>query len=263
VKRLLFFAGLLCPFSPSQAEEADDALARQLVSTLRDPRLGLWTRVEAARSIEKLGPKASAVVPELTAQLRLLRGREHEALQESVIDALGQMGTSARAAIPTFALASNRSTDIDQAIKRSTILILGASDSQDVGTLIGQLSSQDASIRLRVAKALGLLGPAALISIPDLVLVLGDADGDVRRAAQVALRLIQPDGRPGEAIVKSIALDLKDPDPVIRATALRALGKLGPLAISATPAIESLLGDSDPDVKRSAVDALTRVARPQ
>ncbi len=244
-----------------RAEEPDVRLAKQLAATVRDPRLSLWARVEAARMLEKLGPRAAAAEPDLVAQLGLLRGREHEPLQEAVVDALGQMGSPARSALPSMARASGRSLDIDQAIKRSTKLIIIASDAQDIAALVGQLTSKDSSIRLRTAKALGTLGPAAQSAILDLGAALNDPDGDVRRAVIVALRLIHPDLRPGEPIVRAIMLDLVDPNPEIRAAAARALGRIGPTALTAAQAIEQLLSDPDADVRRAAADALAKIAR--
>jgi HEAT repeat protein len=245
-----------------RADEGDDALAKRLASTVRDPRLGLWARVEAARTLEKLGPRAAAAMPDLIAQLDRLKGREHEPLQEAVVDALGQIGSPGRSALPVLARTTGRSVDIDQAIKRSTTQILTASDAQDIAALTSQLTSRDSSMRLRAAKALGNLGLDARTAVPDLVAVLADPDGDVRRAAVSALRLIQPDVRPGEPIVRSIVMDLADPDPGVRAAAARLLGRLGSAAVSAAPALEALLADPDSDVRRAAADALAKVARP-
>ena len=55
---------LLLPVA-ARADEADDALALQLAAVLRDPRIELRERVEAAHTLTKLGPKAAAAVPKL------------------------------------------------------------------------------------------------------------------------------------------------------------------------------------------------------
>ncbi|MBN9523141.1 HEAT repeat domain-containing protein, partial [bacterium] len=191
--------------APARAQEPDDLLARQLAAVVRDFRLPPPQRVEAARTLGRLGPRAAPAVPELAEQLLRLRGAELEALQEAVIDALGQIGSPARGALPAVARAAGRSTDIDLAIKRAKTTILASSDSQDVAALTKQLQNTDPSYRLRAAKALGALGPAARFAVPDLTAALRDADADVRRAAVAALQLIVPDAPPSEAVVRAIA----------------------------------------------------------
>lgn len=248
--------------SAARADEADDALAKKLVGVVRDPRLTVTPRIEAAKMIGKLGPRAAAATPDLAAELHRLRGAELEPLQEAIADALGQLGSPARDALPALSRAVGRTVDIDQAIKRSTELILASSDSQDVAALVRQLASRDASVRLRGVKALGVIGPAARYAVPDLITVLGDTDPDVRRGALVALRLIQPDARPNLQIARAIALDLTDPDPAVRLIAVRALGRLGGVAAPTAGALEALLNDPDPDVRKAAADALARLAGP-
>lgn len=257
---LLVVAGLAIVVS-ARADETDDQVARQLAAVVRDPRLPLRPRVEAANTIGKMGPRATAAVADLAAEVDRLRGRELEPLQEAVIDALGQIGSPARTVLPVLVRAADRSVDVEQAVKRSTGLIFAASDSQDVDALARQLASKDSSMRLRAAKALGLLGPAARFAVPDLLTVVSDPDGDVRRAVIVALRLIRPDVPPADVVIRAIALDLTDPDPLVRANAARALARLGVPAAFTVPQIEALLTDPDPDVRRAAAEALQRLGR--
>ncbi|MDB5307481.1 MAG: repeat protein [Gemmataceae bacterium] len=244
------------------ADEADDLLARQLAAVVRDPRLRTVQRVEAARLLGNLGMRAGAAVPDLVAQLGRLRGAELEPLQEMIVDSLGRIGSPARPALPAMARAAGRSLDIDLAIRRSTDTILASSDSQDVGALTKQLQSTDSSVRLRAVKALGNLGPAARFAYPDLLAAVNDRDADVRRSAVAALRLVQPESPPSEQVVRAIALDLKDLDPGVRLLAIRALAQLGRRAALVAQELEPLLTDPDPDVRRAAADALSRIAPP-
>ena len=246
--------------APAAADEADDRLARQLAEAMRDPRLALASRVAAARTLGNLGPRAAAAVPELSAQLLRLRGAELESLQEAVIEALGQIGAPARAALPALARAAGRSTDIEQALKRSVPQIISAPESLEVALLIEQLKSRDESLRLRAAKALGKLRAKA--AVPGLTAALADADGDVRRAAIAALRQIQPDIPASEDVIRAYTTDLRDPDGAVRLLAVRALGRLGTAAQPAVPAIEALLNDPERDVRRAVLDALNRINPP-
>lgn len=256
----LVLVGLFSLPLAARADETEDALAKKLGGIVRDPRQTLWARVEAANTIGKLGPVAGTAVGDLVAVLERLRNTEQEPLQEAIVEALGQIGGAAKPAIPALTKAAGRSIDIDLALKRARESILLASDAQDVELLIRQLTSRDASTRLRATKALADLGPAARSAVPGLVAILTDADGDVRRSAIGALRAVQPGAKPTEVFVRAIAVDLRDPDANYRLLAVRALGRIGPGAVGVAADIELLRTDPDPDVRRAVVDALARVS---
>jgi HEAT repeat protein len=262
MRSLLVLAAIFLPGLQLRADESDDVLAKQLARVVRDPRQSVWSRVDAARMIAKLGARGGVAVPDLTAVLDRLRGTELEMLQEAVIDALGQIGSPARSAMPSIARTGGRSVDIDLALRKASDQILTSSDAQDVDALIRQLRSRDNSQRLRAVKALGNLGPAARYVLPNLLDALSDMDGDVRRAAIAAIRSIVPDAKPTEAIVRALAADLTDPDSGIRLLAVRALGRSGQAAAGASAAIEALRNDPDPDVRKAAVEALSRILGP-
>jgi HEAT repeat protein len=253
------FAALFAALPPARADEGDDQLARQLAGVVRDPRLSVWQRVEAAKMLGKMGQRGGAAAADLTAVLGRFRGPEQEPLQEAVVDALGQMGSPAKGSLPTLARSANRSVDIDQAIKRSADAILAAPDERDVDALVRQLTSRDPSVRLRATKALALIGLAAQAAGPVLITTLADPDGDVRRGAIAAIRAIFPGARPAEPLIRAIAADLSDPDPNLRLLAVRALGRIGPPAALAAEGIDALRADPDADVRRAATDALARV----
>jgi hypothetical protein len=243
-----------------RADEADDKLAKQLTTVVRDPRLTTAQRVEAARTLGRLENRAAAAVPDLILQLDRLRGAEQEPLQEAVIAALGRIGSPAREGLPAMARAKGRSVDIDLAIRQATDQILAASDSQDVLALTKQLLSSDSSVRLRAVKALGNLGPAARFAVPDLTTTLADRDPDIRRASVAALRAINPEAAASESVVRSIALDLRDADPAARLLAVRALARFGRRAAIVIDDLQPLLTDPDPDVRRAVADAISRVS---
>lgn len=246
----------------ARADEADDTLARKMATVARDFRQPTATRVEAVRTLSKLGARAAVAVPDLVAILDRLRGTEQEPLQEAVVEALGQMGSAAKVALPSLAKATRRTIDLDLAIKHTTDLILNASDAQDVDALTQQLQSRDASLRVRAAKALGDLGPAARAAVPGLTVVLADTDGDARRAAITAIRLIQPNEKPSDVLIRALATDLRDPDANVRLVAVRTLGRFGSAAVGAAADLLPLRTDPDPDVRRAANEAFARVMAP-
>lgn len=259
---LVVCAGLAAAAPAARADEADDKLAGRLAAVARDVREPLAARVAAARALGALGPRAAAAVPDLVGIVNRLRGDELEPLQQAAIDALGQVGSAARDALPALARAAGRSTDIDLARRRATDLILTAPDAQNVDALVQLLQSRDPGTRLRAAKALFDLGPLAKGAAPALVTALGDTDNEVRRAVIAAVRAVQPGAKPPLELVKALQIDLKDADANVRLVAVRTLGRLGAVAAAAAPDLDALRADPDPDVRRAAPEAFARVSAP-
>jgi HEAT repeat protein len=262
MRHVIAIPTLLVSFVFAHADETTDRLAKELVGVVRDPRQGLTQRVEAARTLAKLGPQAGGVVPDLIAQLKRLQDDELEPLQEAVVETLGAIGSASKAALPTLATVKGRTTDIDQAIKQTTRQILSAEDSQDLKTLIEQTSSRDVGLRLRAVKTLGSQKADAAVAVPALTVALSDPDGDVRRAAVAALRAVQPQVKPSKELVQAVVADLADPDDNVRLTAVRTLGKMGSAANAALPALQPLLNDPDKDIRRAAGEALIKLGGP-
>src|SRR5262249_32675636 len=93
------------------------------------------------------------------------------------------------------------------------------------------LPPTDSALRSAGARSLAVLGPEAAPAIPQLLAALHDQDFQVRNDVTLALEKIGPATSPG--LVKT--LDTEDPDVRLRAVTL--LGKLGPEAQAALPAV--------------------------
>jgi len=253
---------LLIVAGSSRGDELDDRLAKELADVVRDGRTSVWARIEAAKTLGKLGPTMGAAVPELSKLLVKFRPNELSSLQEEIIRALGLMGNPAKMALPAMARAGGQNVDIDRALKVAIGQITQASDQYDLVALVAQLGSKDETIRLRAVKAIARLGPLAKPALEELLRSMSDPDPDVRRAAVAAVRLVAPNEKPTEAMMRVYALDLQDPDDTVRLRAATILGRLGPAAVSAVPALEAALSDSDRDVKRAVTEALNKISPP-
>ena len=115
----LIFSAMAFFASSARADEADDALSRSLGAVVRDPRLSIWSRVDAVRTLTKLGPRATASLPDLVLVLNRIRGKEQEALQEAIIEAIGQIGSPSKAALPALSKVASRTPDIERAARSS------------------------------------------------------------------------------------------------------------------------------------------------
>lgn len=129
---------------------------------------------------------------------------------------------------------------------------------EDVVTLVAQLKDMDPLVRLRAARQLATLGPAAKLAIPALKEAAeNDADEVVRIAARRALQAAV-DTQSKETLA-TLLQQLQDKNPLVRLQAATRLGKLGASAKSALPALKQALTDSDEDVRlvaRRSVEAI-------
>ena len=84
---------------------------------------------------------------------------------------------------------------------------------------------------------LGEIGPEAETMIPALTTMLNDKDENVRQAAALAIRRVDPQtfGIVGPAAVRALTELLKDGDCQIRQAAAEALGEIGPEAEGCHP----------------------------
>jgi HEAT repeat protein len=249
------------------AAERTAIIVNQLVATLRDEPRGqpLWSRVQAARTLGKLGSEAKMAVPALASMLDDPSRRDPPLIDEAIINALARMGSAARPAIPALVRLSGKDSDIERAAVEAidTILLSPPIGPGDVPALMRDIRDRDVSVRVRAVKALGMLGAAGKVALPLLVEALKDPDPDVRTLALKAIRKIAPEGtgnaNEGTGEVSLYSSQLRDPDPSVRLQAAKALGRLGPAAAPAAQALLEATTDTDRDVRRQATDALNRV----
>jgi HEAT repeat protein len=231
-------------------------------------------RRKAANSLGLAGPEAKAAVPDLITALK----DPDEQVRVTAARALAAIGP---AAVPALLKAAE--SDSDRGVRTLAFLALGESrpvSGDALRALVAALSDPDKDLRpaaalalagvgdravppLRdalkaknagAATALGLIGaPAANPAAPDLVAVLGDDDKELRIAAHHALVRI------GAPAVPALAADLPGADLRRWYSISVALGKIGPDAKGAVPALTAGLKHDDKGVRVLAVQALAKI----
>jgi len=175
----------------------------------------------------------------------------------------------------------------------SAVVGLGRAGREDIPALRAKLRGPEAATRAEAATDLGSLGSEAANAVADLEQQLDDETPLVRFSAAAALLRIQPKktrsldllaqglasenaatrrqaaraaGRAGAAaapLAAKLAAALKDPDMLVRRSALQAIATLGPAMAEAVESVTALL--DQPDTASDAADALGRIgpaARP-
>lgn len=230
-------------------------------------------RTNATAVLKSFGP---AAVPILVRQLK----RRDSWLREPFLSVSSQLPVSwRRAFIRSFQPFRSR----EERLAAATALVLYGTN-VPVDVLFDTLRHPDRQLAGQAAAALGGYGAGA---VPGLTSVLRESDPQLLRLACYAISQMGPTAAPA---APQLAALLADPDPQTMAMAAHALGTLGPASIpyfvlaldhpqprvreravvglgqfrfvatNAIPALEPLLEDVDPGVRRSVALALRAIA---
>jgi HEAT repeat protein len=122
--------------------------------------------------------------------------------------------------------------------------------------LFGQ-SDIPTAVRLRcgAARCLGLLGPQAESAAAQLAQAMRDPELSVRSEAGSALAQL------GKSAVQHLTLALQEKDPHVRQAAAFFLGRMGPEAVPAVPALALALQDKEASVRVEVAIALRHIGR--
>ncbi len=189
---------------------------------LTDQRL----RVYAVRVIQRMGPKAASLVPQL---LKLLQDPQtDESLRREIHFALGRIGEAAAPAVPE---------------------------------LLSALKAASDDLRYSACYALGKIGPAAKQAVPALKQCLAESSDSFMKFACIwaLVRIVPNDQQVRQQAVPLLKQRLNDPRPHIRAEAAQTLGLLKQEARSVTAALQKLLNDPDAEVRAAAQEALKQI----
>jgi HEAT repeat protein len=212
-----------------------------LILTLKDPVVDV--REEAARALGLMQVFADDAVPPLVETLKDDQARVRRQAAES----LGQIGWPARDAAPALVLGLQ---DEDASVR--------AAAAHSLGVIQSRRDRRHSAILDRSrARRQQTITPIAEDAVPALSRALADSSARVRQQAAQALGMF------GEAgffdVVSELIRALHDMDKGVRISAISSLGRIGPKAAKAIPALEHALQDAYVTVRTEAAKALKRV----
>jgi HEAT repeat protein len=243
------------------------------------PLLRALTSSDGAVCAAAVTALAQAGGPEVIEPITGMLQHKHGHVRLAAVEALGSLG-AARAVESLRALAQDPQWDVRRAVAET----LGRlKDKRGVEALTQGLKDSDEDVREAAALALGTLGERSAIG--PLVLALKDLGSGVRRIAAAALSRIDENWSSSveaRAAAEVLKASLYDPNPAVRyivGQILVGLGAMDPethaMAESGDVSVASIekrrklavnlflaiLGDTDPDLRQAAAEALGRLGQ--
>jgi HEAT repeat protein len=130
----------------------------------------------------------------------------------------------------------------------------GAKDA--VPALAGRVADPNGDVRITALAALKQYGPAALKAVKEVSGAAKARDEQTRLWAVRVLAAVGKDGREQTTEALTVALSPKEASAPVRRAAAAALASFGKPDAKATAALRTALGDADPEVRRTASEAL-------
>ena len=146
----------------------------------------------------------------------------------------------------------------------------GDAERAKVAALAAEVADKNPAVRFRAIDGLAKLGPRSQAAVPALEKSLKDPSAKLRYAAAVALAGIDEEAAVKYALpvlvealkYREVFPGDEDPEDVgyrVRRPAAAALGRLGPPAATALPALNEALKDKDGEVRKNAAAALKEI----
>ena len=196
-----------------------------LVEALKSDDTG--QRAGAAKALAGMGGDAVPAIPELIANLK----GEDEVRRETV-EALGAIGAAAAKPLTESLKAADAR---ERAGAAMALALLGASAKESAPVIFDLLKTDsDPQVRIALLSALPKIGLEPGAAVPALVAGIVDDNETVRHAAINALVPMRA-GR--DLALTALTALLKENNAAMRQRAARALGRMGPAATPAVPAI--------------------------
>jgi HEAT repeat protein len=213
-------------------------------------------RKAAAEALAWCGKNETDVVPAL---LAASLGDTNEEVRRTAQAGLDRMRLSPERAVQLCARQLGDSSHAEAALRKGGPLAVPA--------LVEALGAEQAATRVRAARTLGCLGGVAADATPALTAALRDAEPDVRLAAAKALWNV---ASTAGLVVPALIDLLRGKGPAgpgagdsrrrFLQTVMEALGRIGPPAAAAGPALIALTRDDNRHVRETALVTQRQVA---
>jgi len=215
-----------------------------------------FVRVAAARALAEIHPVASSVVFVLINSLK----DPDDNVRPAAVNALGQLGADAKAAIGPLIAVSHRDAEVlTRQRSLQALESIGHGSKESLPGLVDNLKANEADIRRESVIALGEADVPVDGSIALLALALKDTEVTVRLSAvQAATALAKKDAR-GIPLLQSAAADTQKE---IRSAALSGLGEAASAPETAASVLEDALKNTDPAVRNECIQALAKLGPP-
>lgn len=198
----------------------------------------------------ELGPAAAPLLPKL---IEAMLEEDNWDLQWAATDALGSMASADPPVMAALLTTLGHQSPIVRSAASRALARVGVAA---IPQLLALVQAQGDSRAAWAAFSLGEMGPTAISAAPQLLKGVEPVGDVLSTACAIALARIAADPRTVPHLVRIIeSADPRYP----RSAAANALGGLGPLAITAMPALEILLSDDDPDCRAAAQEALDAI----
>ncbi len=226
-----------------------------LVRALRDR--DNWVSALAAEALGEMGDAADGAVPSLVHAL----GHMNPQVRGSAAAALGKLGDAAAPARPALLKALR---DEDGYVRAQAVRALGQVGRPDAavrGAILAALADADPQARATAAESVGEWADADPAAVAGLVVALDDPTDPVKVAAIQALPKL---GAATAEVCDALGRRLLEDDSVwVAEQAAAALGRFGPEAAPAGPALLRAAQTGEVNVREQAVRSLAVIQPPE
>jgi HEAT repeat protein len=218
-------------------------------------------RLDALEAIREMKPPARLLMPQLEARL----SQTNTIAYWNAIYALGLLGEGGEAAVPILVSALGDTNRPSRQLAVQSLMFLGPQASAAVPQLtelLGRPEARTDYLYRSIAYALGSIGSNAAPALPRLRELFRTETNQNGRVA-LAVGLCQIDAHQDEALAFLVGR-LQDRSEARRQQfAALNLGRIGPNAAAAIPALFETLGSPEPEVAMAAVDSLSKIGVPR
>ncbi|MBM4071501.1 MAG: HEAT repeat domain-containing protein [Planctomycetes bacterium] len=219
---------------------------------------------KAPKSDPEFATPLDGLVKELLPNVIAIADDADVTVRRRAVEFIEQLDEDGAPGIPTLIA---RLLDGDRFVRWAAARALDNLDPRQIRSAVPVLArllyDPDLDVRLATVRTLEGMGPHARAAVPFLLKGILFGDPEIRIGIMHTVASIGPehaqDAIPN--LIRSLNYEAS-PDARVRQTAAEILGKFGPSATTAVPALRQALGDDDADVRSRAADALLSILVP-